>query len=277
MYLDFETGTYMTPNRHFNPRLGRWTQPDPFFHARHGNLQSCLFQSGNLFAFTMNNPVRWVDPTGLFAIPPWLQPGGGLQLGPQLGPSGAIWDAIRNADGGVAANVLCPLQKLEHAKKGGGKSGNGKGGSGTGHGAGGDLSNLTAEQHPTVRPPINSISNSNAQVRGAQNAVNNAATRNPSVNNVISNAMHTNSTKDARSSTGWGTHNFNSTGGQAAAQQHFDSLNPTNVRPTPNGQAGNLQGGFQVNIHPGAHAGGAATLDIYNPTTGEHIKIRFYD
>jgi len=32
--------------------------------------------------FTMHNPVRWVDPTGLFAVPPWLRiVGGGILLG----------------------------------------------------------------------------------------------------------------------------------------------------------------------------------------------------
>ena len=70
MYWDAHTQTYMTPNRHLNPRTGRWLSPDPFFHVRHGNLQSCATQSGNLFMFVMHNPVRWTDPTGLFAIPP---------------------------------------------------------------------------------------------------------------------------------------------------------------------------------------------------------------
>jgi len=67
MYWDGHTSTYMTPNRQFSPRLGRWTQPDPFFHALHGNLQSCAFQAGNLYLFVMHNPVRWIDPLGLFA------------------------------------------------------------------------------------------------------------------------------------------------------------------------------------------------------------------
>ena len=68
MYWDFETSTYMTPNRHLNPRTGRWTQPDPFFHALHGNLQSCIMQAGNLYMFVMHNPVMFVDPLGLYAV-----------------------------------------------------------------------------------------------------------------------------------------------------------------------------------------------------------------
>ncbi|MCL2285708.1 MAG: hypothetical protein FWC32_05010, partial [Firmicutes bacterium] len=55
-----------------NPRLGRWTQPDPFFHMRFGQARmmgspNAIAQAGNLFVFTMNNPVMWRDPTGLFA------------------------------------------------------------------------------------------------------------------------------------------------------------------------------------------------------------------
>ncbi|MCL2284975.1 MAG: polymorphic toxin type 44 domain-containing protein, partial [Firmicutes bacterium] len=60
-------------NRMMNPRLGRWTQPDPFFHMRFGQARmmgspNAIAQAGNLFLFTMNNPVRWIDPSGLFAV-----------------------------------------------------------------------------------------------------------------------------------------------------------------------------------------------------------------
>ena len=71
MYWDFEVGRYFTPNRSYDPTIGRWTQEDPFFHALHGNLQSCTMQSGNLYVYCMNNPVFWVDPSGLYAETPW--------------------------------------------------------------------------------------------------------------------------------------------------------------------------------------------------------------
>jgi len=79
MYWDAHRGEYMTPNRMFNPRLGRWTQPDPFFHMRFGQARMmgssrAIAQSGNLFMFTMHNPVRWNDPTGLFAQTPTSVP-----------------------------------------------------------------------------------------------------------------------------------------------------------------------------------------------------------
>jgi len=71
MYWDSHTQTHMTPNRHFSPRLGRWTQPDPYWGIH--NFQNCpasIFQSANLFLYTMHNPVMWVDPTGLLAFFP---------------------------------------------------------------------------------------------------------------------------------------------------------------------------------------------------------------
>ena len=67
MYWDAETGTYYTPNRHFNPRTGRWTQPDPYWNIH--NMMACNWsrlQAGNLFVFVANNPVRFIDPLGLW-------------------------------------------------------------------------------------------------------------------------------------------------------------------------------------------------------------------
>ena len=66
MYWDSHRGEYMTPNRMFNPRIGRWTQPDPYWGLH--NMQNCVWsimQSGNLFMYCMHNPVRFVDPLGL--------------------------------------------------------------------------------------------------------------------------------------------------------------------------------------------------------------------
>ena len=68
MYWDAEASTYYTPYRHFNPRTGRWTQPDP--HWNIGNMMAdtnAILQSGNLFMYTMHNPIRWIDPMGLAA------------------------------------------------------------------------------------------------------------------------------------------------------------------------------------------------------------------
>jgi len=65
-YLDFETGNYYLRARFFNPRTGRFTQPDPYWNL--GNMRgsnAAILQSGNLFLYVMNNPIMWVDPWGL--------------------------------------------------------------------------------------------------------------------------------------------------------------------------------------------------------------------
>ena len=70
-YWDWERGEYYLRARSFNPRLGRFTQPDPFWNV--GNMQrsrSAILQSNNLFVYTMNNPVMFVDPSGMVAVIP---------------------------------------------------------------------------------------------------------------------------------------------------------------------------------------------------------------
>ena len=65
-YYDWERGEYYLRARSFSPRLGRFTQPDPFWNIH--NMQSspaAIMQSANLFVFVMNNPVRWLDPSGM--------------------------------------------------------------------------------------------------------------------------------------------------------------------------------------------------------------------
>ena len=92
-YWDAHRGEYYLRARSFNPRLGRFTQPDP-----HWGLHNMIFgdsprimndrhdpfgrhlaivapnvwaitQAGNLFVYTMHNPVFFNDSSGLFATP----------------------------------------------------------------------------------------------------------------------------------------------------------------------------------------------------------------
>jgi len=95
MYFESHSQSYMTPARRMNPRIGRWTSPDPLFHMLNGNLifgcarsrgptfreghpyTNAILQSGNLYLFAMQNPVMFHDPSGLAAT----AVGGGLYGG----------------------------------------------------------------------------------------------------------------------------------------------------------------------------------------------------
>jgi len=78
-YFDRHRGEYYLRARHFNPTTGRFTQPDPHWTIANMvfgdtptelngvNMPSTLaiIQAMNLFVFAMNNPIMWVDPSGL--------------------------------------------------------------------------------------------------------------------------------------------------------------------------------------------------------------------
>ncbi|MDP8263269.1 MAG: RHS repeat-associated core domain-containing protein, partial [Candidatus Ancaeobacter aquaticus] len=53
--LDSSTGLYYYRARYYNPALGRFTQPDPLG----------MTDGINLYIYTRNNPIRWIDPLGL--------------------------------------------------------------------------------------------------------------------------------------------------------------------------------------------------------------------
>jgi len=81
-YWDAETQTYYLRARRFNPRTGRFTQPDPHWGIhnhifgdsptiRNGrNVPSihAIMQASNLFMFVLHNPMRFIDPSGLSLI-----------------------------------------------------------------------------------------------------------------------------------------------------------------------------------------------------------------
>jgi len=83
-HWDSHTQTYYLRARHFNPRTGRFLTPDPHWdittNAIFGDSPTlrndryvpsihAILQSGNLFAFGMNNPVMFIDPSGRVAVP----------------------------------------------------------------------------------------------------------------------------------------------------------------------------------------------------------------
>src|SRR2546426_8012462 len=57
---DSETGLDHTWFRQYSPLLGRWITPDPFA----GYIDNP--QSLNRYAYVLNNPLRFIDPFGLF-------------------------------------------------------------------------------------------------------------------------------------------------------------------------------------------------------------------
>ena len=86
-YYDKETGTYYLRARYYDPVIGRFLREDP--HWDTGNMiygddplklnnynyspsLVAIIQSGNLYVYTMNNPNRYTDANGEFAVPAWL-------------------------------------------------------------------------------------------------------------------------------------------------------------------------------------------------------------
>jgi len=65
-YYDWETGFIYLRARFYNPVLGRFISEDPYWtiHNMQNNVAS-IMQAGNLFVYAINNPIMWIDPSGL--------------------------------------------------------------------------------------------------------------------------------------------------------------------------------------------------------------------
>lgn len=66
-YLDDQTGLYYYGARYYDPALGRFITPDPLYMS---NPERCTVNpiACTLFAYANNNPMLFVDPTGLEGI-----------------------------------------------------------------------------------------------------------------------------------------------------------------------------------------------------------------
>ena len=74
-YLDAETDTYYLRARNYNPSTGRFLAEDPHWNPSNmvydadGRIsQAAIAQSGNLYVYGLNNPLRYSDPSGKIAI-----------------------------------------------------------------------------------------------------------------------------------------------------------------------------------------------------------------
>ena len=61
MEKDVATGLDHTPFRKYDSGWGRWTTPDPY----PGSMSPADPQSFNRYSYTQNDPVNFVDPSGL--------------------------------------------------------------------------------------------------------------------------------------------------------------------------------------------------------------------
>jgi RHS repeat-associated protein len=59
------TGLVLAENRQYDPGLGRWLSEDPMG----------MKDGPNLFSYVANDPIRYIDPTGLFLFHPVLPNG----------------------------------------------------------------------------------------------------------------------------------------------------------------------------------------------------------
>jgi RHS repeat-associated protein len=89
--LDYDTGLYYYGARYYDPEIGRFVQPDPIVPAV-GDSQSL-----NRYSYVRNNPLKRIDPSGLYDLssPDPFDVGSSWyssSLGSSSGNSHSSWD-----------------------------------------------------------------------------------------------------------------------------------------------------------------------------------------
>ena len=94
---DKDTGLTRFGARDYDPKTGRWTAKDPI-----------LFAGGdtNLFAYVNNDPVNWVDPTGLVGVFGQGGLSGGFQIF-AVGINGSFSGAVSTGGQVCAVSTVC--------------------------------------------------------------------------------------------------------------------------------------------------------------------------
>jgi RHS repeat-associated protein len=111
---DNETGLDYAQARYFSNAQGRFTSPDSFF-GRKTNPQTL-----NLYAYVLNNPLKWADPTGHFAQDPKSDSSDLINLG-HLGHV-EITDILPQKTPGLLSRIWGGLKKIGRAIGGAAKN-----------------------------------------------------------------------------------------------------------------------------------------------------------
>jgi RHS repeat-associated protein len=94
-YTDTETGLILCTNRHYDPQQGRFLTRDPIGYD--GGI--------NLYSYTRNNPINWMDPDGTDALDNAIMAvaitTGGLEGGMQGGALGGGLGTLVEPGGGT--------------------------------------------------------------------------------------------------------------------------------------------------------------------------------
>ncbi len=104
-YYDSETGLHYNYFRYYDPSIGRYLTPDPV--GLDGGL--------NLYTYVADNPINFIDPSGLFKLIPFGRGVPGLDeegRGFENAVKNIAIVTIKEADKCLEATVTCMLREV---------------------------------------------------------------------------------------------------------------------------------------------------------------------